>query len=71
MDGKAEPRRLDRETALAEIIVGLGYEILEGEFVRKDGSLSPVFVRPVDPRRIAKSLCTLLNEEWAHHRREV
>lgn len=50
-----ERRRLERLEALEAIIVGLGYEIVEGEFIRKDGSLSPVYVWPKDSLRILKS----------------
>lgn len=50
----------EREEWLVRIIADLGYEVRDGDYVRRDGRHSPVHVHPVHPLRISQSLTVAL-----------
>lgn len=48
---------------LRRALKGYGFRIIEGDYVMKDGSKSPLFVAPQDPAKIVKALARAIEDQ--------
>lgn len=58
----AAQRAFKENQVLREAIEGRGFTILSGEFVRWDGSFSPLMIVPTDPKQLAQQLLLALDK---------
>lgn len=54
-------RRLTTEQALRHCVESCGFKIIEGEFLLRDGSISPLMIVPIDPRRLLQQAMLCLD----------